>query len=157
MEQWSSSPKPNMIVCLAWYAFSQCHIKVNHQKEINTGENTAHENVMQCDGLSPRLFKQLPVRWILTLTAILHYVFAHGYPTKWAYSRLSMLLKERDFMNCNNYRGISVINCISKIYDYILYNRLAKRFTPHREQAGARPKRGCIEHIVTLLIKRKQQ
>ena len=60
---------------------------------MNIGENTAHENVMQCDGLSPMLFTQLPVRWILTLTAILNNVFVHGYPTKPAYSRLSMLLK----------------------------------------------------------------
>ena len=55
-------------------------------------------------------------------------------------------------MNCDNYRGISVINCIAKIYNYVLYNRLSKWFTPHKEQAGAQPKRGCIEHILTLRL-----
>ena len=116
------------------------------QKQLNANKSAG------VDGLSPKLFKQPPVRWILTLTAILKNVFVQGYPTKWAYSRLSMLFKKGDFMNCNNYRGISVINCISKIYDYILYNRLSMWFTPHREQAGAQPKRGCIEHIVTLRL-----
>ena len=116
------------------------------QKQLNAKKSPA------VDGLSQKLLKQLPVRWILTMTAILNNVFVQGYPTKWAYSRLSMLFKKGDLMNCNNYRGISVINCISKIYDYILYNRLSKWFTSHREQAGAQPKRGCIEQIVTLRL-----
>ena len=29
-------------------------------------------------------------------------------------------------------------------------SRLQEWFIPHREQAGAQPKRGCLEHIVTL-------
>ena len=77
------------------------------QKQLNANKSAG------VDGLSPKLFKQLPVRWILTLTAILNNVFVQSYPTKWAYSRLSMLFKKGHFMNCNNYRGISVINCIS--------------------------------------------
>ena len=116
------------------------------QKQLNANKSAG------ADGLSPSLFKQFPVQWILALSVILNNVFVQGYPAKWAYSRLSMLFKKGDFMNCNNYRGISVINCISKIYDYVLYNRLSKWFTPHREQAGAQPKRGCIEHIVTLRL-----
>ena len=76
----------------------------------------------------------------------------NGYPAQWAYSRLNMLFKKGVYMNCDNYRGISVINCISKIYDYVLYNRLSKWFTPHKEQAGAQPKRGCIEHILSLRL-----
>ena len=104
------------------------------------------------DGLSPGLFKRLPLQWILTLTVTLINVFVNGYPAKWAYSRLNMLFKKGDNMNCDNYRGISVINCIAKIYDYVLYNILSKWFTPHKEQAGAQPKRGCIEHILTLRL-----
>ena len=104
------------------------------------------------DGLSPGLFKRLPLQWISTLTVILNNVFVNGYPAKWAYSHLNMLFKKGDNMNCDNYRGISVINCIAKIYDYVLYNRLSKWFTPHKEQAGAQPKRGCIEHILTLRL-----
>ena len=36
------------------------------------------------DGLSPGLFKRLPLQWILTLTVILNNVFVDGYPAKWA-------------------------------------------------------------------------
>ena len=104
------------------------------------------------DGLSPALFKLLPVQWVITLTILLNAVFTNGYPKMWTYARLMMLFKKGDRLNCDNYRGISIINSISKIYDYILCNRLTKWFSPEREQAGAQPGRGCLEHIVTLRL-----
>ena len=55
-------------------------------------------------------------------------------------------------MSCGNYRGISLMNCLSKCYDYLLSNRLIRWYIPNREQAGAQAKRGCIEHIVTLRL-----
>lgn len=42
------------------------------------------------------------------------------------------------------------MNNIAKLYDMILYNRLACWFVPFTEQAGSQSKRGCLEHIVTL-------
>ena len=63
-----------------------------------------------------------------------------------------MLFKKGLPTDCNNYRGISVINAVSKIYDYVLNNRLMSWYTPCREQAGAQSERGCIEHIVALRL-----
>ena len=63
-----------------------------------------------------------------------------------------MLFKKGDKANCDNYRGISMINSVAKIYDYILCNRLTQWYTPDREQAGAQKIRGCIEHLVTLRL-----
>ena len=55
-------------------------------------------------------------------------------------------------MDANNYRGITVINCIAKLYDMLLCDRLNLWFSPPREQAGAQRKRGCVEHITTLRL-----
>ena len=63
-----------------------------------------------------------------------------------------MLHKKGSWLACDNFRGISIIESMSKIYDYILYNRLARWFIPDREQAGSQPKRSCIEQIVTLRL-----
>ena len=91
-------------------------------------------------GLSPGLFKLLPVEWIVTLTMLLNSVFVSGcYPAAWAYARLNMLFKKGISLCCDNYRGISIINSIYKIYDYILCNRLMKWYSPDHEQAGAQP------------------
>ena len=104
------------------------------------------------DGVSPGVFKLLPATWIVFLSLLLNIVFNTCYPASWSLAKLNMLFKKGCMSNCNNYRSISIINNIAKIYDYILHNRLTKWFTPDREQAGAQQKRGCIEHIITLRL-----
>ena len=104
------------------------------------------------DGISPGVFRLLPATWILFITSLFNAVFNSYYPNIWNIARLKMLFKKGEKSNCDNYRGISVINSISKLYDYILCNRLTSWFKPQREQAGAQPKRGCTEHIVTLRL-----
>ena len=93
------------------------------------------------DGICPSLFMYLSMQWILVLTVILNCIFWSGYPVCWTYSRLKMLFKKGSRLSCDNYRGISIIDCMSKVYDYILYNRLVQWFQPDKEQAGAQPKR----------------
>ena len=68
------------------------------------------------------------------------------------YAKLIMLFKKGARLSCDNYRGISIISSIAKIYDYVLYNRLSQWWQPDREQAGAQPGRGCAEHLVTLRL-----
>ena len=54
----------------------------------------------------------------------------------------------------SNYRGISVLSAIPKLYDMILSNRFSLWYKPRPEQAGAQPGRSCEEQIlcVRLLI-----
>ena len=116
------------------------------RKQINVNKGSG------INGVPPIVFKYLPVPWVLMLTLILNNVMVIGYPACWVYSRLKMLYKSGPRNMCTNYRGISIIDCISKVFDYVLYNRLVQWFVPDGEQAGAQPKRGCIEHIVTLRL-----
>ena len=104
------------------------------------------------DGLGRGILKLLPIQWILALTFLLNSVFYTGYPCSWVYNKLSMVFKKGDRTDCNNYRGISIMGAIAKIYDYVLYNRLTRWFTPEREQAGAQSGRSCTEHILTLRL-----
>lgn len=104
------------------------------------------------DGVSPGLFRLLPGEWMMFLCTLVNSIFVMGYPTSWTPARLIMLFKKGNPLNCDNYRGISVINSAAKLYDYVLNNRLMAWYKPFREQAGAQPKRGCIEHIVALRL-----
>ena len=75
------------------------------------------------DGLSPGIFRLLPAQFILFMTMLFNLAFYAGlYPTSWMYAKLSMLFKKGDKMSCDNYRVISIINIIAKIYNYVLYN-----------------------------------
>ena len=104
------------------------------------------------DGNSPGVFKLLPSAWILFICMLYNVVFATSYQIAWSVAKLIMLFKKGARLDCNNYRGISIINAIAKIYDYVLNNRLLLWYNVCREQAGAQSQRGCIEHIVTLRL-----
>lgn len=53
---------------------------------------------------------------------------------------------------CSNYRGISVINSLGKIFDKCIQNRLSLWFKPSMEQAGGQKHRSTEEHIITLRL-----
>ena len=72
------------------------------------------------------------------------------YPLKWCYSKLVVLFKSGDKMSCDNYRGISIMDTLAKIYDTLILNRLLLWFNIDKCQAGAQKGRGCIEQILTL-------
>lgn len=105
------------------------------------------------DGLPPGVFAMLPPAWLLTLTTLFNAVFTSGvYPASWMRAKLFTVFKRGNRSDPNNYRGISVINAITKLYDMVLCHRLSLWFRPYREQAGAQSRRGCIEHLVTLRL-----
>ena len=77
------------------------------------------------DGVSPGTSKLLPNTWVWFLLSSLNIIFLSGsYPITWGFSKLVMLYKKGYPLNCGNYRGISVMNCLAKCYDYLLNNRL---------------------------------
>ncbi len=104
------------------------------------------------DGVDPGCFGWLPNTWVFILTMLCNLVFTYGYPLCWCVAKLTMLFKKGIVGECDNYRGISIINSCSKLYDYVINNRLVSWFKPSREQAGGQSKRGCIELIVCLRL-----
>ena len=75
-------------------------------------------------------------------------VFDGGvFPKEWAIAKLTVLFKKGEVSSCDNYRGISVINSIVKIYYMVLGKHLEMWFKPLREQAGAQKARGFEEQI----------
>lgn len=98
------------------------------------------------DGIAPCVFNMLPDQWIMLITSLFNAIFSTvQYPTCWNRAKLFTIFKSRDRKNAKNYRGISITNSISKLFDMVLCARLDHWFKPHREQAG-------IEHIVTLRL-----
>ena len=80
-----------------------------------------------CDtnGLAPGVLKMLPINWLGFLLFIFNALFIAGlYPITWTVSKLIMLFKKGSVMNCGNYRDISIMQVLSKCYDYLIHNRL---------------------------------
>ena len=76
-------------------------------------------------------------------------------PASWGVAIIITLPKSGDLTNMANYRGISLLNNMAKLFGRVLVNRLMHflesngKLTP--AQSGFRPKRGCSDNLFTLI------
>ncbi len=105
-------------------------------------------------------------RIVGALHALFQLCFDSGkVPSLWTQSVINPIPKNKtnDPRVPLNYRGISLLSCIYKIYSAILNNRLTKHLDDnsliHDEQNGFREGRSCVDHIFTLssIIRNKIQ
>ena len=111
------------------------------------------EKAAGTDGVPPGVLKLLPATWVVCITFLMNSLFSNSmYPQSWAIAKLFTIFKKGDKRLPANYRGITIINCLAKLYDMVLCKRLQLWFSPFREQAGSQRGRGCLEHITTLRL-----
>ena len=95
----------------------------------------------------------MPANWIAFLASFFSTILLQqSYPQCWTVTKLITIFKKGAKLSCDNYRGISLMDSVAKVYDSILNPRLNLWFQPDREQAGAQKNRGCIEHLLTLRL-----
>ncbi len=118
-------------------------------------DKAKYNKAVGTDGIPNEVLKNEPV--IECLHSFFQLCFDSGkIPTVWTQSVISPIPKNRsnDPRVPLNYRGISLISCVYKLYSAILNNRLATYFETnkilHDEQNGFRSKRSCLDHIFTL-------
>lgn len=73
-------------------------------------------------------------------------------PKEWETALIMPVFKKGNQRECSNYRGITLINTIVKIYEQIINNRLKQKVehTLEEVQSGFRPGRSIQDHIFTL-------
>ena len=104
-------------------------------------------------GICPGLLANLPRMWLIFLLTLFNVIFhSFSYPICWAQSKLITLFKSGDRLMCGNYRGISIMDTLAKVFDKLLLNRLVSWSSIDKCQAGAQRGRGCIEQIMTLRL-----
>lgn len=104
-------------------------------------------------GICPALFTILPQQWMLFFLTIFNWIFCYGfYPFAWCHNKLITLFKSGDKHECGNYRGISVMNTLAKVYDMLIMKRLSIWCSIDKCQAGAQKGRGCVEQILSLRL-----
>ena len=101
-------------------------------------------------------FKKFP-----PVIAVIHQLFQLIFdtsiiPSVWRQSIICPILKDpsSDRSVPMNYRGISLLSCISKLYSSILNKRITKYLEENNilaeEQNGFRTDRSCEDHVFTL-------
>ena len=79
------------------------------------------------DGLIAEIFKSSYDILSPILLRLFNVVFSSGcYPTQWSEGLITPIHKKASLDEVNNYRGITLINIMSKIYSHLLNNRLLK-------------------------------
>ena len=76
------------------------------------------------------------------------------FPEEWKEGHLIKLPKKGDLTNCNNYRGITLLVIVGKVFNRIILNRMkcAVDEKLRDNKAGFRANRSCTDQIVTLRI-----
>lgn len=71
-------------------------------------------------------------------------------PGWWRWGTIINLHKAGNPVDPGNYRGITLLSCIGKLFCRCISNRLATSVSLHEGQAGFREGRSCIDNIYTL-------
>ena len=107
------------------------------------------------DGLVGELFKYGGSGMVNLLKALYEVVWTEeGIPKQWRQGLIVSLYKKGDAEDPGNYRGITLLNVVGKLFCKILNNRLVIRLESekalHEGQAGFRAKRSCVDNVFTL-------
>ena len=96
---------------------------------------------------------------VSTTVDLLHPLFEkiwkeEKFPDEWKEGHLIKLPKKGDLTNCNNYRGITLLVIIGKVFNRIILNRMKTTVDEklRDNQAGFRANRSCTDQITTLRI-----
>lgn len=104
------------------------------------------------DGIPPGILKFIPPSWVPLLVCLFNLIFGGCYPVQWYLAKMCNIFKKGDPLNPANYRGISILDALYKVYDSILADRFNLWYKPDVEQAGAQAGRGCQEQLLTLRL-----
>lgn len=116
-------------------------------KKLKLGKSAGH------DKLTPEMLKYMGKDGEELLRDIINQAWKSGeVPADWKIAIIVPIHKKGDIKDCNNYRGISLLSVVSKLYERILESRLRDIIEPklEQEQAGFRPGYSTQDHIFTI-------
>lgn len=128
---------------------------ITYQEIIAGIRNLKRDKAGGCDGIKAEFYKVNNPILVNFIQQIFNNVFESGvYPEAWSKCMIVPLYKKGDPTDVSNYRGISLLNIMSKIFSFILNERL-KRWCEDNdlipeEQAGFRKGYSTVDNIFSL-------
>ncbi|GFX87243.1 probable RNA-directed DNA polymerase from transposon X-element [Trichonephila clavipes] len=111
------------------------------------------------DQISNRMLKNLPLKFLLFITLLINQLFKNNYfPDSWKTAVVIPLKPDKNPELAQNYRPISLLSCLSKVYEFVLLQRLNQHCAAFNfiipQQCGFRPKCSTVHQLlrVTELI-----
>lgn len=116
-------------------------------KMLKNGKAAGH------DQITAEMLKSMGSEGLKILKVICNKAWMEGkVPQDWKIGIIVPLHKKGDKSDCSNYRGITLLSIVSKIYERILQRKLTKITEPTLEQSqsGFRKGRSIQDHIFTI-------
>ena len=110
------------------------------------------------DHILNEFIKNCPEELIVVIVKFFNIILESGIvPNDWTIGIIKPLYKNKgDINDVNNYRGITLLSCMGKLFTSILNSRLYSYLTREnilgKEQAGFRSQHSTLDHIFALHI-----
>ena len=117
--------------------------------------DTAIRNVgrgVGIDSIEKRIALLFSVKLRTSLLDLFNHVFNTGYPNAWTKQLLRPEKKKGHSEKEPKLRGSAVTQLLPTLYDVMLFNRFNLWYYPNAEQAGFRPKQGCLIQIFAIYV-----
>ena len=104
------------------------------------------------DGISPRLLKEAGMSIVPSLTKLINLSLSKAeVPAKWKVANVLPLFKKGDKSNSNNYRPVSLLSCVSKIMERVVFKYLFNFIRDHQlispHQSGFQPGDSTVNQL----------
>ena len=107
------------------------------------------EDKVSGDGWVKKMVTSLPAPLLLLLQLIFNSILKfHIFPTAWRTTVVGELFKNKGSrVTSKNYRGLSLVQLLAKLFDTVFLRRFKRWFTPADEQTAYTPERGSPDHV----------
>jgi len=133
--------------------------KLTYEEMIEVISNMKNGKVPGIDNITVELIKNGGPELLQRIFKLLMQIWdQERMPEEWGIGIICPIFKKGDRKECSNYRGITLLNSIYKIFTCLIYNRLAKysELTLGEYQAGFRSSRSTIDqiHVVRQILEK---
>ena len=98
-------------------------------------DNLNPRKAVGADGISPRLLRLSVLVMTKEITRLINFLIANcSWPDEWKCSNLTPVFKKDEETPKENYRPVSVLTALSKVYEKVLYHQLYNTFCHHLSQ-----------------------
>ena len=98
-------------------------------------DNLNPRKAVGVDSISPRLLRLLAPVTAEEITSLINFLIANrSWPDGWKCGNLTPVFKKNEDTRKENYRPVSVLAALSKVYEKVMYDQLYKTFSRHLSQ-----------------------
>ena len=121
-------------------------------REIKEAGNRLKEKKSSADGWVPGMIKYVSPAFYPVLAVIFNVILRSSlYPSKWRNTIVSTLFKNKGVTWLPKFfRPVSLVQLLSKMFDFILLSRFQRWFQPNDSQSAYQSGKSCADHVFLL-------